>query len=203
MLTPLVALAAALLAACAAPIETQSSLGLGGELAPRRIAVAPFEVAPTARAEAPDDVNERFSAYLGDAIGQRGQEVVPFSDLVLAAAAASKVPDRETRRGWAQLASEQFGADVLAVGRLDRFRERSGEAMGSERPASVAFDIELLSAPSGDPLWRGRFDQTQRSLTESVLQASRYPGRGTRWLTVNEFAQWGMQKVVRVMPFAP
>jgi len=198
----LVGWAALVTTACATPIEIQARPGLEGELSPRRIAVAPFEVAPALRPDAPADVAERFSAYLAHAIAQRGQEVVPFSDLVLAAAAAGKAPGRQSRRDWAQLANQQFGADVLVVGRLDRFRNRSGEAMGSQRPASVAFDIELLAAPSGDPLWRGRFDETQHSLTESVLQASRYPGRGTRWLTVNEFAQWGLQEVVRVMPFA-
>lgn len=204
MLTRPPALVAALcgLLACATPIETQTRSGLEGGIAPQRIAVVAFEVAPGVRTEAPNDLGERMSAYLGSAIAERGPDVVPFSDLSLAATAAGMVPERVDRGAWIDLASEQFGADVLAVGRLDRYRERSGEAMGSQRPASVAFDVELLDA-SGQPLWRGRFDETQRSLTESVLQASRYPGRGTRWLTATEFAQWGIREVVAVMPFAP
>jgi hypothetical protein len=55
----------------------------------------------------------------------------------------------------------------------------------------VAFEVTLYAAPSGKKLWTARFDETQQSLNERPLDASRYPGGGTRWLTAAELARWG------------
>jgi len=208
VLTPLarvrvVGLAFCWLGACAGDtVQSTARPGLDS-LDVRRIAVGPFEVAPALQGQVPDDASALLGAYLGDALAQGGQDVVPVSDLTHAGAAAGALPGRASRRVWAELARSQFGAEVLAVGRLDRFRERSGEAMGSAQPASVAFDIELLGTPSGEVLWRGRFDETQVALTQNVLRARRYPGRGTRWLGAKELAKWGLGEVVRAMPLAP
>ena len=122
-----------------------------------------------------------------------------------AAPFVSAGPDANGRARAQRLAfaaDREFGCNVVAVGRLDRFRNRSGEAMGSTHPASVAFDLQFFGAPGGQSLWRGRFDETQKALTENFLRARRYPGGGTRWLSANEFARWGLGEVVRGAPLS-
>jgi hypothetical protein len=64
----------------------------------------------------------------------------------------------------------------------------------------VAFEVTLFAAPSGQKLWSARFDETQRALSENVLNARRYPGGGTRWLTAAELARWGAQAAAGAMP---
>jgi hypothetical protein len=36
-----------------------------------------------------------------------------------------------------------------------------------------------------------------------VLQTIRYPGGGTRWLTLEELARWGAREVARDLPAGP
>jgi hypothetical protein len=71
------------------------------------------------------------------------------------------------------------------------------------RPASVAFEVSLHQTPTGRRLWTGRFDETQKSITEAILRARQYPGGGTRWLTTEEFARWGAEEVAKSMRSGP
>ena len=95
------------------------------------------------------------------------------------------------------MAASKFGATAVLLGRVERYRERGGEAFGTSRPASVAFEVTLFSAPDGRRLWRARFDETQQSLGSNVLNAPRYPGGGTRWLSAGELARWGADAAAR------
>jgi hypothetical protein len=88
----------------------------------------------------------------------------------------------------------------VLLGDAWRYVERSGEAAGTLRPASIGFEVTLYSAPGGQKLWSGVFDETQRALGENVLNAGRYPGGGTRWLTAEELLRWGATETATAMP---
>ena len=62
--------------------------------------------------------------------------------------------------------------------------------------ARIAFEVSLFDARTGGRLWRARFDETQPSLTENVARVRQYPGRGARWLSANELAGWGAERIV-------
>jgi hypothetical protein len=101
------------------------------------------------------------------------------------------------------LAARDFGATSVLIGEVWRYRERSGQAMGSAEPASVAFEVTLFAAPDGRRLWQARFEETQQAPTANPLRALRYPGSGTRWLTVAELARWGASQVAQSLPNGP
>jgi hypothetical protein len=163
----------------------------------RRVAVAPFAASPRAGAgPLPADAAALVAGYVADALGGRGLDVVAASDV---AQGGGEAPDP---RAVARAAHERFGADAVATGRVYRFRERSGEAMGSIDPASVGFEVRILAAPDGRLLWAGVFDETQVALSENLLRAPQYPGRGSRWLSAEEFARWGAEQVVTQVPIA-
>jgi hypothetical protein len=44
------------------------------------------------------------------------------------------------------------------------------------------------------------FDHTQVALSENALTAAQYPGGGTRWMTAEELAHWGVNQVVKSLP---
>jgi len=67
----------------------------------------------------------------------------------------------------------------------------------------VSFSAILYAAPVAHRFWNKAFDETQRPLSEHILNAPRYPGGGTRWLTAAELAQWGAQAMVDTIPVAP
>lgn len=94
-----------------------------------------------------------------------------------------------------QKVGNELHADVLAVGFIYRYRERVGYDYSAERPASVAFEIHLISVKSGSTLWRGIFDKTQKSLMEDVFQASSFVKGGAKWVTARELTKIGVDDV--------
>lgn len=87
-------------------------------------------------------------------------------------------------------------ADAVISGRIVRFRERVGEAMGAKSPASVAFVLELFDVKRGESVWKARFDETQQPLTENLLSLGTFSSRGLRWLTAEELSQEGVKKAI-------
>ncbi len=75
-----------------------------------------------------------------------------------------------------------------------------GGSYGAERPASVAFQFTLYTAPEGLRVWSARFDETQATFSANPQRASQYPGSGSRWLTVAELARWGADKALKTIP---
>ncbi len=194
------AVALILVSGCAQTVRVESSPALRGrQLSIARAAMTPFAATPylgegALRADAPALVTR----YVSEALAARGIAVVAAPDVALALPAGAIDP-----RAAAAAAHAEFGADALLIGSVTRFRERRGESMGSEAPASVIFAVKLYSAPAGTLLWTGHFEETQLALTDNVLKTARYPGRGTRWLTAEEFARWGAGEVVGSMPLGP
>lgn len=194
------------LAACAPTVRSEAWPGLAehGEL--RRIAVVPFQAAGSL-VEASEEATSsaRFAAELvarqvAEELMARRREIVAPEDVgqLLRAEAAS--PETLTPVRLARLVAERFGADALLMGAVHRFRDRRGAAAGALAPASVGFEVTLFAAPGGERLWRGLFDETQAALFENVLNAARYPGGGSRWLTAEELSRWGAEEVASALP---
>ena len=171
-----------------------------------RVAVLAFQ--PTAsyiraRAgseESPESIADLVARMMTDALMKRGIEVIGPGDLQIALVAQGLTSSHVDRRAAARIATQKFGATAILFGDVSRWRERSGERWGSSSAASVAFNVAMYSAPGMQRLWTSSFDETQRALSEHVLNARRYPGGGSRWLTATELAQWGIGAAVDTIP---
>lgn len=196
---------AAALAALACADETRFVQVQAGDepIPPGRLAVAPFHAVQRPGApRLPDDASPLIGGYVASAFEARGVDVVPPSDVAAGLGVSIAPGEVLDARAVAAAAHQKFGADAVVLGNVHRFRNRSGEAMGSTQPASVGFEVRIHSAPAGRLLWVGAFDQTQVALGENLLKAPQYPGGGTRWLTAEEFARWGAGLVVNQVPLA-
>jgi hypothetical protein len=172
-------------------------------LAIGRLAVIPFRAVERPGAPPiPDDAAPLVGGYVASAFEARGLEVVPPSDVAQALGLAIVPSEPLDVARVAAAAREKFGVDAIVIGSVHRFVDRSGEAMGSTRPASVGFEVRVLAAPGGALLWSGAFDETQVALGDNLLKAPQYPGGGMRWLTAEEFARWGAGLVVNQVPLA-
>jgi hypothetical protein len=173
------------------------------------VAVVPFQPRrPTGRsvgttASVTWDNAALVSSYFTDALVVKGVSAIPPSDLAGAFANQGDVVPRLNPRVTAEKANQDFGATAVVIGMVTRWREREGSAAGAKVPASIAFEISLHEAPSGRRLWTGRFDETQKSMTESIFRARQYPGGGMRWLSAEEFARWGAEEVAKSMTLRP
>ncbi len=175
----------------------------------RRLAVMPFQPLPGLagpiidREASPREATALVARFVSEALQEEGLDVIPPDDLVRAFETESGAVPRTDARAAAALAAGHFGADAVLLGAVSRYRERSGEAIGSTSPASVFFRVTLYSAPDARPLWRARFHETQQPLTENVLRTPFYPGGGTRWLTAAELARWGAGETARALTELP
>jgi hypothetical protein len=94
----------------------------------------------------------------------------------------------------------KLGADAVVSGKIFRFRQRIGTSYAVDTPASVAFSMYLLRVADGDMIWAGNFDETQRPLSDDLLQISTWAKRGGRFLTAEELAYSGLAKVMATFP---
>jgi len=99
-----------------------------------------------------------------------------------------------------QKMGKAFGADAVLAGYIFRWQEREGSDYAVNRPASTAFVLHLISSADGAILWSAKFDKTQLSLSENLFDLSTFiKGKG-RWMTVDNLALLGLQKLLDEMP---
>ncbi len=95
---------------------------------------------------------------------------------------------------------KELNVDFVIIGFLFRFEERIGSPIGVEKPASVAFDIHLFRLRDGIEVWQGKFDETQRPLSENLFKIGSFFRRKASWLTAEELASVGMDEMLKRLP---
>lgn len=95
---------------------------------------------------------------------------------------------------------KRFGVDAVLIGYIYRWREREGREYGVSLPASVGFDLHLVSPGSGAILWTDKFDKTQRSLAENLFDFATFLHGGGKWMTAEELAMIGLERMLEEMP---
>ncbi|MFH1980235.1 MAG: hypothetical protein ABIL58_00175 [Pseudomonadota bacterium] len=91
-----------------------------------------------------------------------------------------------------------LNADGVLVCFIYRYRERVGSRYASEEPASVAFDLTLLRTVDGRIMWTGRFDETQRALSENLLEINKFMKR-KGWISAADLAAAGLDDLFSAM----
>src|SRR5262245_65431012 len=145
------------------------------------------------------DAADLVSTFVTDALRAQGFAVVDPNDLLAAFVAQGRPLPRLDAREAGVLAAREFGATAVLLGKVYRYREREGQALGALRPASVGSEMTLFQAPGARRVWSARFDETQQPLTADVFNAQRYPGGGRRWLTAAELARWGADAAAQAL----
>lgn len=191
-----------------------------GDIVFQRIAVVPFQKA------APEDINVQQARHPIPAGSFKTDQADTDPEKILEGLFMSKIkqyrklevqpPDKvgaiflRTAAGSLKATlpdvlrkvGEELEADGIIVGYLYRWRELKGLPYSAEKPASVAFDIQLFSVKDGALMWRGFFDRTQTSLMENMLQMSFFFKERGRWVSVQELTNAGMDEVLITFPAA-
>lgn len=102
-------------------------------------------------------------------------------------------------RSFIQL-GKTLDMDFIFIGILFRFEERIGSHFGAEKPASVGFDVHLIRLKDEKMVWTGKFDETQRPLSENLLKIGSFVRRKASWLTAEELSSVGMDEVLMRLP---
>ena len=93
-----------------------------------------------------------------------------------------------------------FNADAVLVGNMYRWRERVGGDYAAQSPASVSFDLHLIRPVDGAILWKSKFDKTQQSLSENILDMNTFLKGGGKWMKADALAMIGLRKMLEEMP---
>jgi hypothetical protein len=99
-----------------------------------------------------------------------------------------------------QKVGKALGANLVLVGYIYRWRERQGTDYAVNRPASVAFDLDLVRSSDGSVVWNAKFDKTQKSLMENMLDLRTFLSGGGRWMTAKKLASVGLARMLDEMP---
>ena len=120
-----------------------------------------------------------------------GWQIVADSEVREAAQSVSEGNEPSRLRQLGQMVY----ADAVLTGRIIRYRERVGNELGAKSPASVAFVLDLVDVRRGDVIWSGRFDETQRSLSENIFALGDILSQGgIKWLTAEQLTHEGVKK---------
>jgi hypothetical protein len=88
----------------------------------------------------------------------------------------------------------KVGARFAVLGALVRFRQREGSALGVTSPASVAYQVAVVRASDRVVIATDRFDYTQQSLSENLLDLPRFLKAGGRWMTREEILEGALEE---------
>jgi len=148
------------------------------------------------------DCDKVLTQYVQEALEKRhGHRVVPQPITVKTYTQLRLDERRDTPLALSQKVGRLLGANLMAVGSVWRYRERRGGSRGVESPASVAFALHIVDVEGGGILWSESFAETQRSLSENILDVKSFFERGAKWLTADELAFHGVQHIFREFPY--
>lgn len=206
---------ATLLMGCTGPAVREGESLVPPQTSPGIIAVVPFF------ARRSNDASQKLVRYPGfegyipvGEILRQGPETVTSlfrqrltSDgyhLVSQEMVARALPLARSSEGRPEVLAQRVAIEVkgdsVLMGWVFRYTERIGNAWGARQPASVAFVVLLFNGRKGKLSWRGKFDETQKPLSEDALDFFSFVRRGGRWLTARQLAADGVNLVLLTFP---
>ncbi len=147
------------------------------------------------------DCDRILTGYVHEALRKRhGERVISLEKSLEAYKKISRNETPDTLRTLAKNLGESLEANLMVAGTIWRYEARGGGPAGSFSPASVAFAVYLIDVTSGRMVWNGSFNETQRSLSDNVLDTWAFFKKGAKWLSASELARYGVGEVFKKFP---
>ncbi len=130
-----------------------------------------------------------------------GQQVLPRQEVKTAETGLKLNPETDTPLTMAKALGRALDVDVVVMGTVWRYRDRTPAQSGMpDRHASVAFAVYMINVSTGRIIWNSLFDETQKPLTDNLLEAKKQIKMGLKWLSADELAQHGVRQVFASFP---
>ena len=147
------------------------------------------------------DGDQVLTRIVSDILKARFEEkLIPIEKAQSVFDEISKNDTFDTPRKLAQALGNRLQAELVVVGSVWRYRDRGAIKEIPDSPASVALEVYLVEVATGKRLWRGKFDGTQKTLSEDVIRGLKQIKMGARWLTADELARYGVKEVFKKFP---
>lgn len=132
-----------------------------------------------------------------------GGRVVPLAQAAAAFEILKIDHAKDTPKAVLLNLGNSLKADYMMAGNVWRYSERVGTSFSVEKPASVAFAVYLVDMKTQKLIWQDSYDQTQQALTENLFNVKDFFRQGAKWLTAEELARFGMDKMFKNFPLKP
>lgn len=125
-----------------------------------------------------------------------GVRFLPPERAAAALRALGPAKEGQTPEERARQVALRLSADAALLGRVLVYQDRVGSKLGAD-PAAVGFEVKLVAA-DGTTLWVGNYYEKQRPMNEDFIGSFQ---RGFVFVTADELAEYGAERVVRSFPF--
>jgi hypothetical protein len=99
-----------------------------------------------------------------------------------------------TNRQLIQVAGEKLNCTKALQITLERYRERLGDEYSATDPATLAFEYQLINLADGKVLCFGQYDETQKPVSENVLDIGQAFKRGFKWITIADLTKEALKR---------
>lgn len=138
-------------------------------------------------------MNEMLSQELG---GRNNIRFVGIDQI-----ASLELTGGENSLTLARMVGKNINCNAVLESTVKRFTERFGGRYSIESPASVAFEMRLISIENGSILWSAKFDEAQKSVMENILEWNKAKIRRFVWITAEELMQEGISGKLADSPY--
>lgn len=129
-----------------------------------------------------------------------GNKIAPLLDGMIVHDRIEKGSE-DSIRSLAKKAGERLKVNRVIVGYVWSYKRRVGSSMAASSPASVGFTICLIDVSNGKTLWKGSYEESQKSLTDNILKIKGFFERGAKWLMVEDLARYGVKEIIKKFPY--
>lgn len=192
----LIALVALLLMAACAPAARKQPQPKSQELMPGITTVA---VLPVQRAESTPQLSE--GAEVMDALLAAYFQGRPNAIIVDPAFLESTLSVAGDLRRQTASIGKGVGSDAVLTTTVIRYQERIGSEMSAQQPASVAFQMRLVTTGTGQTIWFASFDETQKTLLENLLKFRQAATRKFKFVTAEQLTREGVADKLNGCPY--
>jgi hypothetical protein len=92
---------------------------------------------------------------------------------------------------------ECMGVDFLVVPQVLKWQDRDGGEAGAFHPAAVTMDIFIIDVKRQRATSRFHFEETQESLSNNLMNLSKFVARKGKWISALQLAEEGMRQGIK------
>lgn len=171
------------------------------EIEMKKVVVIPFVYAPEDKQQPSSSRKDMEAPAVVTSLFIRGIEKRGYMVIPLNGETKGKITPHGTLPcDVVKSIGKKTGAEAVLTGIITRYEEREGGPIGVGKPASVGFEANLISSVDGNVIWKGVYTETQKSLLEDISMFSLFIKRGWKWLTAEELAQYGVERLLKSLP---
>lgn len=133
-------------------------------------------------------------------LSRRGFVIVPMGEVDEALLGIGEKKAAAYPIDAAKKLAKKFKAKLVMAGAVFEYRSRGGSSIGVEKPAAVSFSLHLIDGETGRILWKDRYYEAQKPLSEDITNIGKFIKRSGKWVTARRLAYDGMNTLLDNMP---